>query len=466
MFLRGDITKFEFIKKVGMYSSFLVITQFLLGCGTEFSSKKIGNTQPKDSRVKTESDDKNNSAANTEKFAVPEIKITGLDPFHYQAEINWSDKLKNVSVFSNGTLSFKTLSQGVTNCIFELDHNKEYKIQIYANSQDNAEAHFTTPLPIPKPKDNEDRELIQEWVIQTPLDIELSFLSIPFGFTFPLDIKAHRVFIDHEFPVVTNGFDLKIDTDELIILKKGVPDNLDPEAISVDSTTKTIKEAASIYTFSDEKVNEHATYDPTGRLISAWSDGKNGGHISVKAKTAVGALNIFLRGQNGADGGNGAPYTERAAQGPAGELADYDMFHCSRFTSKHICSCYKNEDRENGRQGAKGAPGRSGGNGGRGGDSGSVKIEIAEPSPNFKISTVSEFGLSGNPGKAGPPQQGGIGGPPVNKDDPFTIYMCRDAQPGPEGPVGDPGQDGVRQSNGVIEQNCISIGEGFGRCAN
>jgi hypothetical protein len=465
MFLRGDVTKFEFIKKVGLYSIFIVITQFLLGCGTEFSSKKIRDTQTKDSRVKTELDDKNNPSANEEKFAVPEIKITGIDPFHYQAEINWSDKLKNVSVFSNGALSFKTLSQGVTNCIFELDHNKEYKIQLYSKSQDKVEVPFATPSPIPNPSDKEDQELVKEWIIQTPLDVDLSILSLPFGFIFPWDIKAHRVFIDHEFPVVTDGFDLKIDTDELIILKNGVPDNLDLEALSVDP--KTIKEAASIYTFSDEKINEHATYDPTGRLISAWSDGKNGGHISIKAKTAVGALNIFLRGQNGADGGDGAPYTERAAQGSAGELADYDMYNCHKSGGfKRICVCRKNEDRENGRQGAKGAPGRDGGNGGKGGDSGSVRIEIAEQSPNFKISTVSEFGQSGNPGKAGPPQLGGIGGSPVNKDDPFFIYMCRDAQPGPEGPVGDPGQDGVKQSNGVIEQNCISIGEGFGRCAN
>lgn len=417
--------------------------------------------------------------AEEEKEVAPELILIGDTPFHYQAEIKWSKKLENVIVFSQGALAFKSSSKNVTNCFLGLDHNKEYKIQIFSHgSSDKSElkaAPTSTASPKQtmtpyKPTDNDS--LVKEWVIQTPIDIDLSLLAPGFGFSFPWSLKAHRVFIQEEMPVVTNGYELKIDTDEFIILKNNQV--IDESTFRTLSDGKTIEDAASISTFTKDGVNQRYSLINLGQPDNFWIHGKDGGLISIKTNKAVGKLNVFMRGQNGADGVNGVPFadTDRAPSGVDGFPSIYT--DCTHFSGgvRNICNCSKeSEDNENGHKGEKGKPGNNGSDGGRGGNSGILKFEMAELNPNFHIAILQEPGVSGTPGKAGPPQKGGLSGKVFTYKqranlNPFSSLVCKEAIDEGEGKEGDPGIDGIKQSNGIIEQNCISKGEGFGRCAN
>jgi hypothetical protein len=469
----------------------MAISLIVSGCGTEFSSKKnkknpdeiikpiaSGDVDPdnanNDHRENTDRDGKEDSGQGATDDQTPGLKLTGLEPYKYQAEVTWPKGIINAKVYLNKALTFKSSSNDLTGCYLFLESGKTYKIQIFGNNQ-NADkltsvtsdsalgtssstldsSNFSpTHLPIatlnsPEPEVPmlDEPILIREWVIETPYDVDLSLISSTFGFEFFKDIKADRVFIHHEIPVITQGYDVHIDADEFIVLKNKVPD------LGSDMTSS---EAASLSTLDKDKMN---IYHGNG-------DGKDGGHIIIKAKKATGRLSVFLLGQKGIDGKNGDPYSNRAATGANGELADYRDCR-SGGTGKTTCFCdRKTADRENGRPGAKGEPARNGTNGGRGGDSGSIRIEIAEPSPTFQVVTTSLAGVPGIPGKAGPPQLGGLGGQPVNKENPTIFYMCEEPHAGTEGPSGDSGFDGIRQRNGLLEQNCISIGEGFGRCSN
>jgi hypothetical protein len=281
-----------------------------------------------------------------------------------------------------------------------------------------------------------DPQILNEWTVQTPTDVVLTNSEIDpvFKDQTKISIQAHRVFVPSMFgdesSLLTQGRDFTINTEELIA------------------------ENSTIATFQKE---QKAATDQSGR---------NGGSIVIKATRAIGNLSFSLRGENGGDGKDGESYANRAANGADGTAADYN-FRCSGQNVK-VCTCNSStSDRENGKPGQKGAPGRDGTNGGRGGHSGSVKIEVFEKSSQFHIDIYKqEAGIAGKPGKAGLPQKGGQGGKAwIPPNSPWITYVCNNRIPGRDGDNGDPGKDGVQQPNGTIEANCISIGEGFGRCS-
>jgi hypothetical protein len=259
--------------------------------------------------------------------------------------------------------------------------------------------------------------VVSETTIKTPLDVVLANeMAIP-ALEGQKTLQAHRVFLAKA--IITEGKNLLVNTDELIA------------------------DHSELATF---KENQKAQTSEVGR---------DGGHLVIKAKKATGEIAFILRGEHGGDGKNGEPHTDRASRGPNGKdgyliTCDADERRC-----KTTCSPFP----ENGHPGLPGKIGNFGGSGRRGGSTGILQLEIGEVSPEFHFKIEKEIGLAGTPGVGGPGQQGGPGGLPGK----FSEYCP--ATVGPDGTTGSKGPDGLRESNGIIQNDCVSIGEGFGRCS-
>lgn len=137
---------------------------------------------------------------------------------------------------------------------------------------------------------------------------------------------------------------------------------------------------------------------PINQTAPVGSQGRNGGYISIKAKTAKGLLFVEMRGENGGLGKTGEFEPGQIPLGPA-----------------------------------KGAKGFSGGNGGQ---SGFLSLQIQE-NQDFSLADTHIPGLGG---------KGGAGGPPAE-----SICMIGSFCPPSGMPAGDPGPEG---RNGVSGQTC------------
>lgn len=351
----------------------------------------------------------------------PEMSYKGLNMFVYQAQVAWPPQFENVEIRLNGILVFKQDAKVLGQTYIILEHNKEYHIQFYAvqNALLSADANpVTRKSPF---------ELQQEWLFKTPLDIDLGTQINANGLAQNLRVKAHRIFLGAGKIFQTNGFNLQLEADELF------------------------SDSSIVRTFAKE---QKAARDQAGR---------DGGFIGIRALRAIGKLSIAMNGEAGGDGSNGEPYTDRAAAGAQGRDASSS---CEWMDGVHtdIKLCLCDRDATSGGGGARGLPARPGKNGRKGGNSGKLLFEIAEPSPQFEVYFENNPGVAGTIGVASPPQRGGEGGQPGSQD---SLKKCAyDVGPGPEGPPGDAAPNGEQESNGVKEQECIAIGNGFGRCEN
>lgn len=248
-------------------------------------------------------------------------------------------------------------------------------------------------------------------------------------FTDNTKLNIQRLFLSSSTPLTTNGFNIEIVTNELIS-DKGI-----------------------IQTF------------PEGSKASYSTDGKNGGSIVIKAKSAAGQLKAFMRGQNGGDGLKGESYSSRAADGapPGPGTMECSCVRCPYRTLMKLIevadaqpmACFCDTIGSDGGNGAAGAKGRQGGRAGHGGDSGSLKVEIADGSA-FLIQTDSKIGFAGSPGEGGDGQPGGVA---LGSK---TRCSGRVGSNGPGGPKGDVGDSGVDGKTGPI---CIYIAsEGKNDC--
>lgn len=381
-----------------------LIMSGLFGCGLGFSSNKLKQNQQKSSHPQETIKETVKSEAT--------INITGLEPYHYQAEIKWPAAFSNVSVYIDDSIIFKAATTETQSCFLGLKDNKDYTIRIVSEKATEEKSKV------------DGKTLIAEWKIKTPRDVILNndVLTSEFATKDRLEIQANRIFIPpsqgEKASFVSDGREVLLITNELIA------------------------EGSSIATFSK---NQKANFDKSGRT---------GGTIIIKAKKAKGEINFELRGESGGDGKEGLPFIERAAKGAPG----FDGISMSGTDSFSICT----RETEDGKPGLPGEKGRPGSNGKQGGNSGLLKLEISESSPEFHFKILKEAGVAGIPGNGGPGQLGGLGGDPGKQD---SDLACRKAKPGLEGKSGEQGANGIREADGVIGSECISIGEGFGRCS-
>ena len=229
-------------------------------------------------------------------------------------------------------------------------------------------------------------------------------------------LNVHRLFFPEHSTLITNGFNIEINADELLS-EKGIL----------------------------------STFGPNSRATPG-AHGKNGGEIKINILRAVGSLQIDMRGQHGGNGVAGSAFTYRAPDGlPPQEgveqcerINDRDRFSLKPVL-RRMCSCIR--EGKNGTDGHIGAQGNPGGPAGNGGNSGELKLTIKDGS-GFQLETSRIVGESGQRGQGGPGQPGGIAPEGSGK------CLGRMGKNGFHGPLGDEGPSGI---NGVIQTSCIQI---------
>lgn len=233
-------------------------------------------------------------------------------------------------------------------------------------------------------------------------------------FTENTTLSVNRVFLG-DVPLRTNGFDVEIQTSELIS-KKGI-----------------------IETF------------PEGQKANLNIDGRNGGNLIINATSAHGSLKVFMRGEHGGDGAKGPAFSDRAASGAAAGEGSYFCecvgMHCDGplvlSTKIQARTCYCEVSGGNAGNGANGVQGRKGLPARKGGSSGNLKINIRDGS-GFLVETYKSIGLAGQPGEGGDGQLGGLGG--TSSGAKCSGKPGGGGATGPKGDVGDKSQDGELQT--------------------
>lgn len=229
-----------------------------------------------------------------------------------------------------------------------------------------------------------------------------------------IKLKAKRAFFLSKSEFSTNGFKFDLEVEELI---------------SDNGTLQTYPES------SKAEPDLH---------------GKAAGDVQIKARSASGKLKVFMRGQHGGDGANGAAHINAAASGAqSGEGESHCTCgpSCHKNNSPPVCTCKKVGVA--GGTGATGAPGNSGGNAGNGGSTGRLTV-LVQDGREFDLQYVRKPGLAGLPGKGSKGQLGGAGGPKRKRGE------CV-GPAGASGKNGPDGQDGHPALDGKEDQICIYI---------
>lgn len=248
-------------------------------------------------------------------------------------------------------------------------------------------------------------------------------------FTENTKLNIRRLYLG-AVPLITNGFNVEITTDELIS-DKGIIETF-PEGIKADPN----------------------------------QDGRAGGELNLNVRIAAGILRVYMRGENGGDGTKGPSYSVRAADGrPASDgYAECDcvgprcasLMRAIQIKSLSeiepqgfacVCSSYGN-NAGNGAAGAKGYRGLPARNGG---DSGNLKISIKDGA-GFDVQAFKTNGVAGSPGEGGDGQPGGAGG--AGRGDGRRDCRGLGGSPGPAGPTGDFGEFGA---DGKLGNLCVYI---------
>ncbi|MEY4617510.1 MAG: hypothetical protein RJB66_2470 [Pseudomonadota bacterium] len=346
------------------------------------------------------------------------LSLRGLQIHRYLAEISYPAGLSHLRLEVNDHIWVEQLQPPSQSIVVGFEDQAQYKVKLLGRTHPEAE---TT--------------LVAEWEVTTPTDLLLD--QSTFAKTLTLNstvvIQAERVFLPPGTPespsLTTQGQKLHIVANELI---------------ANESVIATFAKA------------QKASQDQAGR---------DGGEIFIKALFAKGDLSIVMRGEEGGDGSAGPSFNERAPSGLQGKRGR--AFCRSRFSGGDpVLTCRCLEFPGDGGPGHDGQSGRAGLPGRRGGHSGQLKMELAlVPTADWKLSLVKEPGLAGAPGTGGPGQLGGQGGDAGIIDDANACYPTQ-SKKGQEGLVGADGPSGIREPPGLAQQECLSIGEGFGRCSD
>ena len=246
------------------------------------------------------------------------------------------------------------------------------------------------------------------------------------------EVSAHRIYFNKNGHLYTNGNNLKISADQIIVTN-------DDEV-----NQGRAEDTYHIVTFRDPEI--------------ATSNTMKASYIEVKSPKAIGNLKVALTGRNGADGVDGidkarAEGTILNAQAPAGENgANGEIVRVvERGESLGpdlppndiiVTNCKKPPT--NGSNGTDGLPGADGTDGVNGGATGNIYVEVLDDS-QFTLTAHLRPGKGGRGGKGSPGQLGGKGGAPGN-----TFGVCPPAKPGADGKSGTDGKNGKDGKDGQV----------------
>lgn len=219
-------------------------------------------------------------------------------------------------------------------------------------------------------------------------------------------ISARRISIINGGKIVTNGYDLVINT---AVLES---------------------DAGEIVAFVDHFVKQ-------AEVGANGLSGRPGGTLllNVGKIERHSLLHVNLDGEPGQPGGNGAagfPGTLGARGEDARSFAQEAFFKCSRPGGT-------------GGPGGRGGPGQPGGAGGDGGDGGYLVLRGAIAKSRLAIQFTALGGEGGKGGQGGPGGPGGKGG-----DGGRGSAACPGGQIGPDGPPGERGLPGPDGSSGRV----------------
>ena len=379
-----------------LFNVVAVLCLAVIGCA-EFKDEKTENQDQENMRV---------SSQNISDFVKIGVQPT-TEPEKYIVYFGWpkiSDP-RRVRIRMEQTLAVVESNQ--TTFSHEVSHNQTLTYSFDILSGDNKiEKSFSKLVKIPR--DFVVRKDQSEFLENTTLSV-------------------NRVFFD-EVPLRTSGFNIEIQTNELIA-NKGI-----------------------IETFTD------------GIKAKLNAEGRGGGNLIINANSAHGSLKVYMRGEHGGDGEKGPAFPNRANGGSA--AGDGSLFcdcvgrNCMGPVSTepqiqaHVCSCESTgRDAGNGTNGAKGNKGFSARNGG---DSGNLKINIKDGA-GFLIETFKSFGIAGVPGEGGDGQLGGLGGTTSGK-------KCS-GKAGGGGATGPKGDNGEKAEDGKLGTICVYVAsEGKNDC--
>lgn len=218
---------------------------------------------------------------------------------------------------------------------------------------------------------------------------------------------------------------------------------------TVISVNEIISENGAIETFPE---TQRAGFEKPGR---------DGGRITIRAKTGRGVLRILARGEKGGTGIQGAPgktgFTGR--DGYHGECVEVPRIHPERGSILgYTIECRSQTG--DGVRGGGGYDGNPGNPGMPGGASARIYVQIDDPS---RIQ-IKPYAITGQGGPGGPGGPGGIGGP-GGAAGIRNCNECRAAFPGSQGPQGKPGPLGPLGPSGNYEAICLRLGTAvFGDC--
>ncbi len=239
--------------------------------------------------------------------------------------------------------------------------------------------------------------------------------------------------LDYEF---TPGFRLAEDSAPVVI--EGYERIFLPRQSTLTIGTHSVTLKGKILIADDSIIQ---TFAQGTTASSAQLHGRNGGKLILNFEKAMGHLRIEMRGENGMNGGAGAPYTSTAS---AGEGAPPPIARIG-------VPCY-NSGAHPGNVGETGARGRPGTAGGNGGSSGLAILNIND-SANLRFDTTIEAGLGGVGGVGGPGQIGGPSG-----------VDCYEKPNGSKGPDGATGENGLAGHPGDAQTICLNSSTQNSKC--
>jgi hypothetical protein len=203
---------------------------------------------------------------------------------------------------------------------------------------------------------------------------------------------------------------------------------------------------------AEEIVAEGALIEtfPEGSTSGIGAEGGGGGTIAIKSQRLIGTLQVFMRGEHGADGREGAP-GKNGEKGKTGTSFEVSKGH----SLAALCGnprAFSNPAQ--GHRGDDASPGEDGEKGENGGATGDLFVEIAD----LRFGSMELFiepgrgGLGGNGGPPGIPGDGGDGGV-IKWKTGKTLHPCNrppPSLPGNPSHQGSPGQPGARGKVGTF----------------
>ncbi|QDK45357.1 hypothetical protein DOM22_09425 [Bdellovibrio sp. ZAP7] len=343
-------------------------------------------------------EDQKNSVVELKESTVP-VTFEEKDLGYYEFKIQWPESVGSVEVYLNN--NFETTVTGKNYFTKVVLHNEvvSYRIRAYASVQRGG-------------------AFIQEYfnTSQAPFDF---LIYQNFNMKEDVVAEAKRAYIHSGSKIVTNGHNLTIKAEKLIVAEFKGPQSGNPAQYS--------------------QIVTHETSEPSKTNFSS--------KINIQAKVAIGTLQIAMIGKDGQNGKNGEEFaTERGISLLPARAMDGINGKDGTMT-RNICSLKKNPDTcvpdsctssptsgSNGADGADGFPGQDGQNGG---DAGFVKIEVTDDS-EFFLEIYQKPGKGGLGGKGSPGQAGGKGGAAGKK----PPACSKSASAGTDGKSGNPGPDG------------------------